>query len=37
MHKEAREELQLRFKLVVLAFAEYFSVSQSCEEFNVPL
>jgi transposase InsO family protein len=36
MHKEAREELKVRLKLVVLEHADYFGVTKACREFNVP-
>ena len=36
MHKEAREELEVRFKLVVLDFASHIGVTKACREFNVP-
>ena len=31
MHKEAREELTIRFKLVVLEHANHFGVTKACE------
>ena len=34
MHKEAREELDVRFKLVVLELVDHFGVRKTCEEFN---
>ena len=36
MHKEAREELSVRFKLTMLDFANLFGVTKTCREFNVP-
>jgi len=36
MHKEAREELRVRLKLVVLEHANHFGVTKVCREFNVP-
>ena len=36
MHKESREELRIRFKLVVLEHANHFGVTKTCREFNVP-
>jgi transposase InsO family protein len=36
MHKEAREELGIKFKLVVLELADHFGVTKTCREFNVP-
>ena len=36
MHKEAIEELDVRFKLLVLDLAEHSSVTKTCREFNVP-
>jgi transposase InsO family protein len=36
MHKEAREELRVRFKLAVLEYANHFGVTKACREFNVP-
>jgi transposase InsO family protein len=36
MHKEAREELRVRLKLVVLEFAGHLGVTKACREFNVP-
>ena len=35
MHKEAREELKVRFKLVVLEHADHFGTTNACREFNV--
>ena len=35
MHKESREELRIRFKLVVLEHANHFGVTKACKEFNV--
>ena len=35
MHKEAREELKVRFKLVVLEHADHFGATNACREFNV--
>ena len=35
MNKKDREELDVRFKIVVLDFADAFSVTKSCREFNV--
>jgi len=36
VHKETREELGIRFKLVVLELADHFGVTKTCREFNVP-
>lgn len=36
MHKEAREELRIRFKLVVLEIAEIGGATKACKEINVP-
>jgi transposase len=36
MHKDAREELDVRLKLVVLELADHFGVRKTCNEFNVP-
>jgi len=36
MHKEAREGLGIKFKLVVLELADHFGVTKTCREFNVP-
>ena len=36
MHKEAREELKVRLKLVVLELANHFGASKACQECNVP-
>ena len=36
MHKEAREELRVRLKLVVLEQANHFGVTKACREFNLP-
>jgi len=36
MHKEARKELRVRLKLVVLEIAHHIGVSKACREFNVP-
>ena len=36
MHKEAIEELDVRFKLLVLDLAEVSSVTRICREYNVP-
>jgi len=36
MHKEAREELDVRFKLLILDLAEHSGVTKTCREFNVP-
>ena len=35
MNKKDREELDVRFKIVVLDFADAFSVTKACREFNV--
>ena len=35
MHKEAREELRIRFRLVVLEHANHVGVTKACREFNV--
>ena len=36
MHKEAREELRVRLKLVVLELADHLGVTKACREFDVP-
>lgn len=36
MHKEAREELRVRLKLVVLELANHLGVTKACGEFNIP-
>jgi len=36
MHKEAREELRVRFNLVVVEHANQFGATKTCREFNVP-
>lgn len=36
MHQEAREELGVRFKVVVLEYAKHVGVTTACKEFNVP-
>lgn len=36
MHKEAREELRIRFKLAVLEYANHLGATKACKEFNVP-
>jgi transposase len=36
MHKEAREELRVRLKLVVLELADHSGVTKACREFNIP-
>lgn len=36
MHQEAREELEVRFKLVVLELADNFGVAKTCQDFNLP-
>lgn len=36
MHKEAREELRIRFKLAVLEYANHLGATKTCKEFNVP-
>ena len=35
MHKEAREELRLRFKLLVLELATHFGPTKTCKDFEV--
>lgn len=35
MHKGAKEELDVRLKLVVLELADHLGVRKACEEFNV--
>ena len=35
MNPEAREELNLRLKLIVLEYAKHVSVTEACREFNV--
>jgi transposase len=36
MHKEAKEELRVRLKLVVLEFADQLGVTKACQEFSIP-
>jgi len=36
MHKEARDELRLRFKLLVLELATHFGPTETCRDFKVP-
>jgi transposase InsO family protein len=36
MHPEAKEELRVRLKLVVLEFAQHLGVTKVCREFNIP-
>jgi hypothetical protein len=36
MHKEAREELRVRLKLIVLVLAPDLGVTKACQEFNMP-
>jgi transposase InsO family protein len=36
MHKEAQEELDVRFKLFVLELAQDLSVTKVCQEYDVP-
>ena len=36
MHKEAREELQVIFRVAVLEYAKCRSVTQTCRDFKVP-
>ena len=36
MHKEAREELRVRLKLVVLELVNHLGVTKACREFDVP-
>ena len=36
MHKEAREELRVRLKLVVRELAHHLGVTKACREFDVP-
>ena len=36
MHEEAREELRVRLKLVLLELAHHFGVTKACREFNLP-
>ena len=36
MHKEAREELKVRFKLAVLEIAAHYGVRKACRNFGVP-
>lgn len=36
MHKEAQEELDVRFKLLVLELAQDLSVTKICQEYSVP-
>ena len=35
MHKEAREELRQRFKLLVLELATHFGPTKTCRDFEV--
>jgi len=35
MHKEAKEELRLRFKLLVLEWSTHFGPTETCQEFEV--
>ena len=36
MHREAKEELRVRLKLIVLEFADQLGVTKACREFNIP-
>lgn len=36
MHKKAREELRLRFKLLVLEWITHFGPTETCRDFEVP-
>ena len=36
MHKEASDELSVRFKVMVLELAKIDSITKICKEFNVP-
>ena len=36
MHKEAREELRFRFKLLILELAAHFGPTKTCRDFEVP-
>lgn len=36
MHPKAREELQVRYKLVVLEYAKCVGVTKACREFETP-
>ena len=36
MHKEAREELRVRLRLVVLELTHHLGVTKACREFDVP-
>ena len=36
MHKEAREELRVRLKFVVLEYAKHLGITKACREFNIP-
>lgn len=36
MHPEAKKELRLRFKLIVLDYANHFGPSETCREFEIP-
>lgn len=36
MHKEAREEMRVIFRLAVLEYAKDCSVTQTCRDFQVP-
>ena len=36
MHPEAKEELRVRFKLVVIELASHFGVRRICKEYSVP-
>lgn len=35
MHREAREELRVRFQLTVIEYANHFGVTKACREFKV--
>jgi transposase InsO family protein len=36
MHKETREELRVRLKLIALEYANHLAVTKACREFNLP-
>ncbi|MCB0017788.1 MAG: helix-turn-helix domain containing protein, partial [Anaerolineales bacterium] len=36
MHKEAREELRVRFKVLALDLAAHLGATRTCREFKVP-
>jgi len=36
MHKEAREELMVTFKVAILEYVKHFGVTETCQELNIP-